>query len=322
MSNYIISNVKVVTPEKVINNGYVYIKNGIIECVEAGGATHNRLKYPVIDGKGKWLIPGIIDIHNDAIEKEIEPRPNALFPLEIALFSLESRLLSHGVTSIYHSLSFIDGDSGVRNSERIVSNIEGINRLKKHGIIRHSIHARYDITEKKFCPILINMIENGNIQLVSFMDHTPGQGQYKKLEEFEKFVAKYRNLDAESVKKLVESRLEKSRDGEILEFIDMLAEKAKKHGIPMASHDDDSPEKIALMKNKGVTISEFPIDIETAEAAAKEGQHIVVGAPNIIRGISNSGNMRAIDAVMRGYAHIICSDYLPSSILQQFFYYI
>lgn len=319
MNNHVISNVNVVTPHGIIHNGNVYVKGGIIECVEAAGAHNRRFGCPVTDGRGRWLIPGIIDIHNDAIEKEIEPRPNALFPLEIALFSLESRLAMHGVTSIYHSLSFIESDSGIRNIKSIVSNVDGISSLKRLGFIRHNIHARYDITENNFCPVLINMIEAGKIQLLSFMDHTPGQGQYKRIEDLEKFMVKHRNMEPDAVKKLIESRKNKSTDARIVDFIDLLSERAKRYGLPMASHDDDSHEKIRIMKKRGITISEFPIDMESAEAASMEGMHIVVGAPNIIRGISNSGNLRAIDAVKRGLAHILCSDYLPSSILHAVF---
>lgn len=313
MNNFIIENARVVTPEFVIDKGCVCINDGNINYI--GESIDNRGDMGRIDGQGMWLLPGIIDIHNDAIEKEIEPRPDAFLPLEIAMFSLENRLLTHGVTAIYHSLSFIDGVSGVRRHGKIISNVEGINRLKKSGLIRHFIHARYEITEKNFCQVLIELMEKGNIQLLSFMDHTPGQGQYKKIEVFEEYTEKSNNIDREEVKKIVKDRIEKSKDKQILEFMNLVAEKAKQLNIPIASHDDDSPDKVMFMKNKGVTISEFPINIESAQAATKEGQHVVIGAPNIIRGFSNSGNMRAIDAVQGGSANILCSDYVPSSIL-------
>lgn len=314
MKNLTIVNARVVTPELVIENGCVLIKDGKI-C-DIGDGTDNRAKgSTIIDAQGMWLLPGIIDIHNDAIEKEIEPRPDAFLPLEIAMFSLENRLFTHGVTSIYHSLSFINGVSGVRKHGKIISNVEGINRLKKSGLIRHFIHARYEITEKDFCQVLIELMEKGNIQLLSFMDHTPGQGQYKKIEVFEEYTEKSNNIAREEVKKIVKDRIEKSKDKQILEFMNLVAQKAKQLNIPIASHDDDSPDKVRFMKNKGVTISEFPINIESAQAAVKEGQHVVIGAPNIIRGFSNSGNMRAIDAVQGGSADILCSDYAPASIL-------
>lgn len=318
MSSYVIADVRVVTPQEVIDNGQVYVRNGLIEAIENRPAGR-RKGYQVIDGNGRWLIPGLIDLHNDAIEKEIEPRPNALIPLEIALFSLESRLLTHGVTSIYHSLAFMEDDSDVRSPDRVIAHVEGINQLKKYGLIRHNIHARYDITENHFCSILIEMINRKAIQLLSFMDHTPGQGQYRNIEEMTEFYRKYRDLDSQAAQAMVEQRLQKAKGLNVMDFIDLLAEKAHKSGIPMASHDDDSASKVEYMRQKGVAISEFPIDLPTCRAAAEKGMHVMVGAPNIIRGQSNSGNMRAIDAINENAAHIICSDYLPSAMLHAAF---
>lgn len=318
MNRYAVSKARVVTPDEVIVNGTVYIKKGLIEAIESESA-NLRKGYQVIDASGRWLIPGLIDLHNDAIEKEIEPRPNALIPLEMALLSLESRLLTHGVTSIYHSLSFMEDDTGIRNPDKVIAHVEGINHLKKHGLIRHNIHARYDVTENNFCSILIDLINKKYIQMVSFMDHRPGQGQYRNIEELTEFMKKYRSIDIETAQKLVEQRMHKGKDVNIMKFVDLLAEKARKNGLPMASHDDDCGSKVEYMYSKGVTISEFPVDLATCRAAAEMGMHVMVGGPNIIRGKSNSGNMRAIDAINENTADIICSDYLPSAMLHAAF---
>ncbi|MBZ4653824.1 MAG: hypothetical protein JG781_1163 [Peptococcaceae bacterium] len=315
MKDTVITDVRVVTPQEVINNASVYLHKGRIGAVKKNGINWPQ-NYEVIDGKGKWLLPGIIDLHNDAIEKEIEPRPNAVIPVGIALFSLETRLLSHGVTTIYHSFSFMEGESAVRTYDMVLSNVEEINRLKEHGLIRNYIHARYDVTEHKFSPILVEMMKRQQVKLLSFMDHTPGQGQYKNIEVYEKFIAKYRNLDEEAVKNNVIRRQAKKVDFQALKS---LAEKARALSIPMASHDDDSADKVRFMKKLGVTLSEFPIDMETANFAAQEGLKVIVGGPNIIRGKSNSGNMSAMEAVKGGVVDIICSDYMPAAILNAIF---
>ncbi|MDR3566011.1 MAG: alpha-D-ribose 1-methylphosphonate 5-triphosphate diphosphatase [Negativicutes bacterium] len=319
MNSHLLFNVSVVTPREVIENGAVFVHNGLIEAV---GTMPRKIPqgYSAIDGQGRWLIPGMIDLHNDSIEKEIEPRPDALIPVDIALFALEGRLVSHGITSVYHSLAFMEGETAVRTAPMVTFNIREINRLKHLGLIRHQIHARYDITEKGFSAILTDMIEKGQVQLLSFMDHTPGQGQYWKMDVFRDYYAKkHPHLGEAGIDQLIEKRRSRTQAGNNNEMLDLIAERAGRYNLPVASHDDDSPDRIAFMKKKGVTISEFPVNLETALDAATQGMHVVVGAPNIVRGISNSGNMRALDAIGNHAAHIICSDYMSSSMLHAVF---
>lgn len=320
MNSHLIFNVKAVTPAKVLENATVLVQDGLIVAVEPAMTNRIPKGLHLVDGQGKWLLPGIVDLHNDSIEREIEPRPNALIPVDIALFSLESRLMGHGITSVYHSLAFMEGETAVRTAPMVAANVREINRLKRYGLIRHRVHARCDITEPNFYPLLSGMIETGQVQLVSFMDHTPGQGQYKRIDVFrDYYVKKHSHLDAAAVDQLIEKRRSKAKEYDSVQLIDQVAECSRRHDVPLASHDDDSREKVAFMKARGVTISEFPVDLQTAAAAAAEGMHVVVGAPNIIRGGSNSGNMRAIDAIGRSAAHILCSDYISSSILHAVF---
>lgn len=319
MNTLLLFDVAVVTPEKVIEKGTVFIRDGLIESVARTSPRNVPRRCPVVDGQGKWLLPGLIDLHNDSIEREIEPRPNALIPVDIALFSLESRLLSHGITSVYHSLALMEGETAVRTAPMVSHNISEINRLKTRGLIRHQIHARYDITAKGFAPMLTDMMGKRQVHLVSFIDHTPGQGQYRNIDAFRAYYAKkHPHLDEAGLDQLIEKR--RLGAGAIdNEATELIADLARKFNLPVASHDDDSPEKVAYMRQKGATISEFPITLETARFAASQGMHVMVGAPNIIRGISNSGNMKALDAIKNSAADILCSDYISSSMLHAVF---
>jgi alpha-D-ribose 1-methylphosphonate 5-triphosphate diphosphatase len=318
MKSFIIENANIVLPDSIIYNGSIAVQNGIITVI-AKKDENIDLDLTRINAGCKWLFPGLIDLHNDAIEKEIEPRPNALFPMEIALFSLESRLLCHGITTIFHSLSFVEAESNVRNLQNIMNHIEGINRVKKHGSIRHFIHARYEIPDIAFYPIIDEMIDKDMIQLLSFMDHTPGQGQYKDVSYYRQYLRDDKKKTQDEINKIVAMKKEKSTNPKIIDYLCKLKDKALKHGLIIASHDDDSEEKILFMKKMGVTISEFPVNIETALAARKHGQHIILGAPNVIRGGSNTGNMKAIDAILNNAADSLCSDYHPSSMLHSIF---
>lgn len=295
MKNYMIINAKIVTPTEVINNGCVLIKNGIIECIEECSKSYVRSDSTVFDAKGKWLLPGIVDLRSDAINKEMEPKRDVFLPLKMALFSLENRLLLHGITSIYHSLEFNDEAYDTQTTDKIISNIKGINSLKKYGLLRHFINVRYDITGKKFCPKLMEMIDSESINLISLIDNTNN----------------FENYDTEDD--------DNKKELQIVDFIDLLAEKSKKHNIPIASWHDDAQEKIGTMKSKGVTISEFPMHFKIAEAAVKEGQYVVVGAPNIVNEESGNGDTGIIDAVRNGFVNILCSDYVPSSIIHAIF---
>lgn len=289
-----IINAKIVTPKEVINNGCVLIKNGVIECIEECSRSYVRSDCTVFDAKGKWLLPGIIDLSSDALNKEIEPIRDFFMPLKMAFFSLENRLLLHGITSTYHAIEFNDDAIDIKTTDKIISNIKGIISLKKYGLLRHYINLRYDITGKKFCSQLMEMIDSDCINLISLIDNT------KKKE----------NYDIEDA--------DDKKDLQILDFIDLLAEKSKKHHIPMASRYDDSHEKVSSMKSTGITFSEFRVDVKVAEAA-KESQYVVVGAPNIVNEESGNGDIDTIEAVKNGYVNVLCSDYVPSSVIHAIF---
>jgi len=163
------------------------------------------------------------------------------------------------------------------------------------------------------------MIEGKRVQEISFMDHTPGQGQYRNLEIYEKSLAAYGGKEFEEAG--MEGVLEYHRTKEYISFEQLreLSELAHLNGIPVASHDDDTEDKLKVNKAIGVDISEFPILIKTAKAAKREGFYTVVGAPNILLGGSHSGNMSASEAICEGCADILCSDYYPPAILHSIF---
>jgi alpha-D-ribose 1-methylphosphonate 5-triphosphate diphosphatase len=317
MRTFVIKNVKIVTPTEVIDSGSLLVSDGKIEKIyKAEPINLNGIE--VIEGNGQWLLPGLIDLHDDAIEKEVEPRPHAYFPMDTAFYSLENRLVTSGVTTIFHSLSFAEGELGIRAADKVVSIIQHIHRLKSQGLIRHFIHARYEITDHKSHKIIEELLERGQVQLLSFMDHTPGQGQFRKLEAYESFLKKTYRMDEEEVSRLLQHKKE-AKELHSAQYVNALSNIANKYRIPMASHDDDTCEKVQLMSEKGVSISEFPINLETAKYAAKKDLYVMVGAPNIMRGVSTSGNLTAIDAITGQAANILCSDYLPSSILHAIF---
>jgi alpha-D-ribose 1-methylphosphonate 5-triphosphate diphosphatase len=326
MKTYIV-NATVVGPERVLPRYGVVIDDDRICAVLPMEALDNfdGPETRRIDAGGACLMPGFIDIHSDYIEGILQPRPTCLMDFEMGLAEAEKQLLGHGITTIYHSLSLMNGAGATgrrsfrsrENLERLADLIRDIHR-DRH-LIRHRFHARYEIDNLEIYDYLARLLEEGRIQELSFMDHTPGQGQYRDLAIY---AASYGTWDAACSKKTLEEILAEGRSKPVAsyEMLKRLAALARKRGIPLASHDDDSPEKTAFMKKEyDARISEFPVDLATARKAREEGLYVVLGAPNVILGGSHSGNLSALEAIREGCADILCSDYYPAALLHAVF---
>ncbi|HET6452583.1 MAG TPA: alpha-D-ribose 1-methylphosphonate 5-triphosphate diphosphatase [Spirochaetia bacterium] len=326
MKDLEIRNVRIVTPTTVIERGTLVVRGGRITSLvgkPAGGrgspSRRAEADREVVEGHGRLLLPGFIDLHNDGIEQEIEPRPHAVFPLPIALASLESQLVGHGITTIFHSFSFMDGREGTLHPEGLEPAIRELNRVRRSGAIRHLVHARYEIMETHHVPRLQKLIDDRQVALVSVMDHTPGQGQYRNVEGLVSFYVRKYNARPEDVDVILREREKKSGNPEVPSALARLAAHTLAAGLPLASHDDDSPAKVQRMRELGVTISEFPVDMEAALAASRGGMHVAVGAPNVLRGKSTNGNLNAREAIGSNAVDILCSDYYSPSMLHAVF---
>ncbi|GBG06677.1 alpha-D-ribose 1-methylphosphonate 5-triphosphate diphosphatase [Paenibacillus agaridevorans] len=278
-------------------------------------------RYPeaeVVDAEGNFVLPGLIDIHCDAIEKEVQPRPNTLFPLEMALMEFERKLPLHGITTMYHSLSLGVGLS-LRGDHYLTGMVDLIGRYnERRSMIRNLIHLRFEISHHAGLPIAERYVEEGAIHYLSFMDHSPGSGQYRKPGSFERYVMKNQGVTMDEVQTIVEELAERRKSVDT-DRLKKLGELARSRGIGVASHDDDTPEQVNRSYSLGANVSEFPITLETAQYAVTRGMRVCVGAPNIVRGVSHDGNLSASEAIRLGAADIICSDYHPSSLLTAIF---
>lgn len=182
-----------------------------------------------------------------------------------------------------------------------------------HGLVDNRVHCRYEITDEAALPILKQLLNEQSMHLVSMMDHTPGQGQFKDLAAYRDYLTRTYKKTAGEVSVIVERKLEAAAGA--FERMQSLAEAAHAAGISVASHDDDSTERVATMKGIGADISEFPITIDAARAAKEVGMATIFGAPNILRGKSQSGSMKAIDAIHEGLADCLCADYSPAALI-------
>jgi len=324
-----IFNAVVVSPEKLLPHHAVITREdriySILPMDELNNYDKGGEEMLYFDARGGYIMPGFIDIHSDYIEGILQPRPTCTMEFETGLREAEKQLLGHGVTMMYHSLSLMNPDrASVKRNFRTRKNLEKLVALIKdfhegYHLIRHRFHARYEIDNLDIYDYLVNLLNSGMVHELSFMDHTPGQGQYRDLEIFAK---SYPTWAAANSDKTMEEVLAEAKSKPVAsrEMLKRLAAIARERNIPLASHDDDTLEKLSLMKNEfGVKISEFPIELEVAKKAHDEGILVVVGAPNVMLGGSHSGNLSAVDAIKAGAADILCSDYYPASLLHSAF---
>lgn len=317
---HVVRNARVVTEDGVRDDIDIAIENGRIAGLPPKGAPAPGATE--LDARGGWASPGFIDIHADYIEHIAAPRPTALMDFGLALREAERELVGHGITTMFHSLSLYRnsefGNKPIRNTENVGKLAELIHRShRKLHLVRHRFHARFEMDNIEQIDLLETYIREGKVHLVSFMDHSPGQGQYRDLEMFRKTLKGYRDLSERELDDIIVRH--KTKEKVALEKIGELTALARAKGIAVASHDDDSPEKIALARSWGTTISEFPITLEVARAAREAGLHTVAGAPNILLGGSHSGNLSAAEAILEGVVDVLCSDYYPAALLHAVF---
>jgi len=186
------------------------------------------------------------------------------------------------------------------------------------------VHARFEMTNPDTAPILEALIAAQQVQLVSIMDHTPGQGQYKNIPKYVDFMTRWLGFDpnklgVDIVSRITQAVEEKSAEPRDWNLVAEVARLARRSGIPLASHDDDTADKVAQQHALGVTISEFPVSEEAARAAHEHGMYTIMGAPNAYRGASTSSNLSARDAIRKGLVDILATDYFPAAMLHSAF---
>ena len=319
---YIIHNGKVITEEGIIEGKAVLVVGEIIEAVIPQEQVSNYPNAELIDARGGYISPGFIDIHSDYIETVASPRPTSMMDFNISLREAEKILISHGITTMFHSLSFYKEDvfthKPMRNPKNIQRMVDAIDATHNElHLIRHRLHARFEIDNIDEVDCLVQNIEDGKVHLLSFMDHTPGQGQYRNLEVYRETLKGYRNISDDDVNVLIAER--QSTEFLTIEKIKEVADIALSKGIAVASHDDDDIKKLELVQSFGTTISEFPITLEVAKKAKKIGLHTIAGAPNVLLGGSHSGNLSAAEAISHDCVDILCSDYYPAALLHAIF---
>ncbi len=311
-----------ITEETILEGYAVVVEGDHIQAIIPEESINEYKAADHINANGGYISPGFIDIHSDYIETIASPRPTSMMDFHISLREAEKILISHGITTMFHSLSFYREDVFTHKPMRYPENVQRMvdaiaathNELH---LIRHRLHARFEIDNVSEVDRLIQNINGDKVHLLSFMDHTPGQGQYRDLEVYRQTLQGYRALSDDDVQTIILER--QNMKCLSIDQIKEIADIALAKGIAVASHDDDNVEKLDLVASFGTTISEFPITLDIAKKARELGLKTIAGAPNVMLGGSHSGNLSAAEAIAENSIDILCSDYYPAALLHAIF---
>jgi alpha-D-ribose 1-methylphosphonate 5-triphosphate diphosphatase len=309
-----LSNTRIVLDEE-IRYGSVLIRDGLIADISFGSGPAGE------DLGGDYLLPGLVELHTDHLEYHLAPRPGVQWDPVPAVLASDAQLAAAGMTTVLDAVrigSLTGKPEATTEAARLLA--DSIELAAEAGLLRadHAIHVRCEVCAEDCLDAFDGFADDPQVRLVSLMDHTPGQRQYTDIETFKRYYIGKGRVTESGFDDFVAPLLERAdRYSDVHRRT--IAGFASRRGITLAAHDDATPEHVEESVALGVRISEFPTTVPAARAAEKHGQHIVMGAPNVIRGGSQSGNVAAADLIGLGLLDILSSDYVPSSSLQAVF---
>jgi alpha-D-ribose 1-methylphosphonate 5-triphosphate diphosphatase len=313
MNEQIFTNARVVMGHEVLPRGTVRVVDGIIASVDAGASQVAG----VIDLEGDLLLPGLVEVHTDNLERHVTPRPKVNFPMRAAMQAHDAELASAGITTVLDAIGVGDpyGD-GFRSRDQSAL-LEVLDQLESAGALRsqHLIHVRCELPAPNALELFEPFAGHPRLRLISLMDHTPGQRQWTDIEHARVY---YTGKKGWSDAKFAEEvRIAPQRQAQFAQpHRAWFADFAREHGVALATHDDTTLAHVDEARELGASMSEFPTTLEAARHAHRHGLKTIAGAPNVVRGGSHSGNVAAITLAREGVLDGLSSDYVPGSLLQ------
>jgi alpha-D-ribose 1-methylphosphonate 5-triphosphate diphosphatase len=307
----ILTNARLVLPDRM-EEGTLVVRDGRIMEVSPGRSTVPG----ALDLEGDYVIPGVVDVHTDNLERQILPRSMARWPSVSAFLSHDSQTAVAGVTTVLDALCL--GDLGFDESrlQTARDGVRDMDALTAAGVLKseHLLHLRCELPARDMLPMLEDYHGHPLLRMVSLMDHTPGVGQYADAARYRAMRVKGGN-SPEAVERRI-AELTAQRELVSAPNRRALLSMFEGRNVPLAFHDDWDPAVVAQNAADGIRISEFPVNVEAAQAARAHGMAVIVGAPNLVRGGSHSGNVSAADLARRGLVDIIASDYVPPAMIE------
>lgn len=309
----VFANARLILNDEVVT-GSVVITDGVISDI----ATGNAVPVGAIDIGGDYVAPGLVELHTDNVERHLEPRPKVSWPFRAAILAHDRELAGAGITTVFDAIRVgsIVSDTGAgypKYARQMTDEIMGVRAL---GLLRisHHIHLRAEVCSETLIDELDEFSAEDRIGIVSMMDHTPGQRQFVDISKFETYVRGKRTYTDAQWDGYVDFLYGlQARLGTTHEAATVAA--AKRLGATLASHDDTTADQVTTSQSYGVSIAEFPTTVAAADACHAHGIATIMGAPNLIRGGSHSGNVAAAELAQMDRLDILSSDYVPAGLL-------
>jgi len=311
-------NAVVVLPDQLLNGG-VRVREEFIDDVleDADGSSSDA-----VDFEGDYLIPGLIELHTDNMERHLIPRPKTFWPnVMAAAVAHDAEMAASGVTTVFDSTRVGAIPNEDKPQNRLFMELQqAIHEAHHAGVFRinHRLHFRCELTDPKLMEALEPAVDATLLGLVSLMDHTPGQRQWRDLEALRRHNSRSERSDAE-IEHMIQERIRQGNEHVGVNRVKVLERFASHQNLVLASHDDTTEQHVLDGVRDGVLISEFPCSLVAANCAKEQGLFTIAGAPNVVRGGSHSGNVSAMELIEANVLDGLSSDYVPSSLLQAVF---
>ncbi len=309
-----LTNARIVLRDQLVH-GTIVMGGTAISSIDSG-MSHSP---GAIDMDGDLVIPGVVDLHTDNLERQVQPRSNARWPSRSAMVAHDAQCAAAGVTTVLDALCL--GDLGF-DKDRIRTFLEGVvdgDALAASGLLKsdHYLHLRCEMPATDVIALLDPVADHPRVRMISLMDHSPGVGQYANMDRYRALRAK-EGIDAATIERRIgelQEQRARLRDPNRRALLD----RVRPSGTVLASHDDRTAEEVDENHRDGIRISEFPVAMVAAQAAKAHGMQVIAGAPNIVRGGSHGGNVAASDLVRARAVDAFASDYVPASLVEAAF---
>ncbi|MDM9626970.1 alpha-D-ribose 1-methylphosphonate 5-triphosphate diphosphatase [Rhizobium sp. S152] len=305
----VFSNARIVLEDEIVE-GSILVRDGKIEDIASGSSRLGE------DFEGDYLIPGLVELHTDHLEGHYSPRPGLRWNKTAAIQAHDAQIVTSGITTVFDCLRMgADEDGGFEHGE-MREMADAIQKAEQEGRLRaeHLIHLRCEVSADNVLQHFADFENDPYVRLVSLMDHAPGQRQFQTMDQYIFYYQKKRGLTDAQFAEFVDRRVSESERNSTPHRL-AISKVCAERGITVASHDDATLAHVDEAIENGVRLAEFPTSFDAAKASHENGMSVLMGAPNIVRGKSHSGNIAARDLAERGVLDVLSSDYVPLSLL-------
>lgn len=308
-SETVLTNARIVLEEEVVT-GTVVMRDGSIAAIDGGKAARGE------DMEGDYVIPGLVELHTDHLESHYSPRPGVVWDSIAALQAHDAQVAASGITTVFDCLRLGSDENGgfERGEMRAIADAVEAAQAEDRLRASHLIHLRCEVSSADVLDQFEDFQADPQVRLASLMDHAPGQRQFQTLDAYVLYYKKKRGLTDAEFERFIARRIEESKRY-AAPHRRAIVEACAERGIAVASHDDATIEHVEESKAFGVRLAEFPTSMEAARASHEAGMAVLMGAPNVVRGKSHSGNISAKTLADAGVLDVLSSDYVPFSLI-------